>query len=216
MTTFFTSDHHFFHKNIIKLCDRPFKDLDEMHTALINNWNEVVHEDDTVYVVGDFSFGRANKTREILKRLKGDKILVIGNHDFHLKDKLTGVDTFGMEIDQSNQSWSDEDIPDFHAFITISHFPYRVKYFETVGSKTINVMDEHNALCEKVKIPKNIDMEFAEDDGYSWLLHGHVHKAWKIKEENRMINVGVDVWDYKPVSMQTLVRVIDDCQKKSK
>lgn len=30
-----------------------------------------------------------------------------------------------------------------------------------------------------------------------WLLHGHVHQGWKFKD--KMINVGVDVWDYAPV-----------------
>ena len=29
--TFWTADTHFFHRNIIKYCDRPFKDEDEMN-----------------------------------------------------------------------------------------------------------------------------------------------------------------------------------------
>lgn len=37
-------------------------------------------------------------------------------------------------------------------------------------------------------------------EGYSWLLCGHVHKAWRIKK--RQFNVGVDVNDYFPVSME--------------
>ena len=34
---YFTSDTHFFHSNIINLCDRPFKNVDEMNRVLIRN-----------------------------------------------------------------------------------------------------------------------------------------------------------------------------------
>jgi len=53
---FFTSDTHFSHSNIIKFCDRPFSDVNEMNTALINNWNKVVPEDGIVFHLGDFAW----------------------------------------------------------------------------------------------------------------------------------------------------------------
>ena len=52
---FFTSDLHLGHANIIRLCDRPFSNVEEMDETIINNWNEHVHKDDTVYVLGDFT-----------------------------------------------------------------------------------------------------------------------------------------------------------------
>lgn len=77
----FTSDPHFFHKNIIRFQGRPFKDLNEMHSTIINNWNSVVDEDCIVYCLGDVTFAGKNKTLEILHALKGKIVLIRGNHD---------------------------------------------------------------------------------------------------------------------------------------
>jgi calcineurin-like phosphoesterase family protein len=54
---YFTADLHFWHKNVIEYCNRPWQDVPSMNEGLINNWNEVVHAGDTVYILGDFSFG---------------------------------------------------------------------------------------------------------------------------------------------------------------
>lgn len=37
----------------------------------------------------------------------------------------------------------------------------------------------------------------------AWLC-GHVHSLFKYLPEKRVLNVGVDVWDYKPVSIDTV------------
>lgn len=47
--TFFTSDTHFGHANIINLCKRPFRDVNHMNDMLVENWNNVVTDDDTVF-----------------------------------------------------------------------------------------------------------------------------------------------------------------------
>ncbi len=39
---FFTGDEHFGHKNVIKYCNRPFSDVDEMDREIIKRHNEVV------------------------------------------------------------------------------------------------------------------------------------------------------------------------------
>lgn len=85
------SDTHFGHKNIIKYCDRPFCDIDEMSQRLIDNHNEVVGDDDLVVWVGDVAFMPDAKANEILSNLKGERILVIGNHDLH-KGKVRELD----------------------------------------------------------------------------------------------------------------------------
>lgn len=48
---FFTSDLHLGHRNIIRLCNRPFATIEEMDEALIRNWNAKVTNGDTIYIL---------------------------------------------------------------------------------------------------------------------------------------------------------------------
>ncbi|MBT2760004.1 metallophosphoesterase [Paenibacillus sp. ISL-20] len=81
MTVFYTSDTHFCHKNILQHENRPFNDIDEMDTALIEQWNKTVGKKDTVYHLGDFVFGGITKWEKILSQLNGEIHLVLENHD---------------------------------------------------------------------------------------------------------------------------------------
>jgi calcineurin-like phosphoesterase family protein len=81
MNIFYTSDNHFFHTNIIKYCDRPFVDVNEMNETMIRNWNSVVQQGDLVIHGGDFALCNFDTAKHILECLNGDKILVRGNHD---------------------------------------------------------------------------------------------------------------------------------------
>lgn len=80
-TTFFSSDMHFGHKNIIKYSNRPYADMAEMEEALITNHNSRVKPEDTWFHLGDFAFLGASDIRRILRRLNGKKIFIRGNHD---------------------------------------------------------------------------------------------------------------------------------------
>ena len=79
--TFFTSDTHFNHANIISFCNRPFKDVGQMNEVMIANWNSVIGKDDTVFHLGDFCLGGAAEWAKILERLNGKIYLIMGNHD---------------------------------------------------------------------------------------------------------------------------------------
>ncbi len=79
---FFSSDHHFGHKNVLEYTRRPWATLEQMHDGLIYNWNSVVQPHDEVYCLGDFSFyGKLSYVEPIVSRLNGHKYLVLGNHD---------------------------------------------------------------------------------------------------------------------------------------
>ncbi len=90
--TFFISDTHFSHRNIIQYCGRPYSSIEEMNEALIYNWNFLVKPNDTVYHLGDISFADVETTRDILSRLNGNKILIAGNHDRHGHSKWARKD----------------------------------------------------------------------------------------------------------------------------
>ena len=79
--TFVCADLHFCHENIIKYENRPWINADAMNWGLINNWNQVVSADDKVFVLGDVGFCGREKMSELVHRLNGHKMLIMGNHD---------------------------------------------------------------------------------------------------------------------------------------
>jgi calcineurin-like phosphoesterase family protein len=90
MTTFFTSDTHFGHQNIIKYCNRPYATAQEMDEDLIAKWNAKVKQNDLIFHLGDFGFSSEQRLLEVIRRLNGRKFLVFGNHDKTIRnsDKL--------------------------------------------------------------------------------------------------------------------------------
>jgi calcineurin-like phosphoesterase family protein len=78
---FFISDLHFGHFNVIEYSNRPFITAIEMDKALIKNWNKTIKSTDKIFVLGDFSFYNKEKTKTIVEKLNGKKVLIMGNHD---------------------------------------------------------------------------------------------------------------------------------------
>jgi calcineurin-like phosphoesterase family protein len=179
----FTSDTHFGHKNIIQYCDRPYDTVEEMDAELMENWNEVVAPGDEVYFLGDFSLNFKN-VRQVVPLLNGIKHLVSGNHDLcHTSNSGAGA--------------------------------YRKRYidvgFVDVCESLYLTIAGQQVLCHHMPFfdMKDHDQRFPEhkphNDG-GWLLHGHVHQRWKVKE--KQINVGVDVWDFYPVSISVIEKLV--------
>lgn len=77
----FIADTHFGHKNIIQYCNRPFETVEEMNEELIKRWNSKVKKEDKIYMLGDFALGGIARVEELLSKLNGYKILILGNHD---------------------------------------------------------------------------------------------------------------------------------------
>ena len=186
MGRWYTSDHHFGHQNIIRYCDRPFPDADAMDNEMVARWNDVVVDSDEVWILGDLVMG--GKTQGLaghVARLKGQKILVPGNHDRcwqgnkdHRWERADYYHIGGIHKIFDN--------PETHTIAGqtahLNHFPHK--------------LDERN------------DMKFAHwrpQDNGGWLLHGHIHDKWR--QRGRQINVGVDAWHFAPVPEHTIAEL---------
>ena len=153
MKTFFTSDTHFNHANVIKYCGRPFASSDEMNREMIARWNATVGPEDTVYHLGDFALGRFAEAPTILRRLNGTrKILVLGNHDRSARQMLA----IGFDEVHKRTEWN-------------------------------GWLLQHHPIRTPVK-----------------LLCGHIHEKWL--RLGWTINVGVDVRNFTPRTIEELVK----------
>jgi calcineurin-like phosphoesterase family protein len=79
--TFFIADTHFGDDSILRYENRPFRNIHDMDNSIISNWNNTVSDNDTVFLLGDFSAYQDEKLINLCTLLKGNKFLVMGNHD---------------------------------------------------------------------------------------------------------------------------------------
>lgn len=191
MTIFFSSDHHFYHSNVIKYCNRPFSSVEEMNESLVAEWNKRVRPNDTVYYLGDFSLS-ARAAEVFVKRLMGSIILIPGNHDrchrVHKKGRKTAEEYCAWGFKEVHEQLEIPLSLRGSSIVTrLCHLPYRPEV-----------------------LPKDYNLRYLDfrptNDG-KLLIHGHVHNHWK-KMQNQ-INVGVDVWDFKPVALEEIEQILD-------
>lgn len=165
--TFFISDCHFWHTNIIKFENRPFDSIEEMNEKMIEKWNVKVSNHDRVFILGDFVFGNDEKTLDILSKLNGKLYLVKGNHDKFSKkiyEKFEWVKEY-YKLKMDNMT------------IILCHYPF------TVWDKS-----HHNSIN----------------------LYGHVHGmangAVMPKPADNQYNVGVEVNNYEPCTLEEIIK----------
>jgi len=189
MTNFYTADLHVGHRNIIDYCSRPFVDVDEMNIALVERWNDTVAHGDTVYILGDLALGNLDDSLAMVGMMHGRKVLVWGNHDRGFRGSPEKVANSARRYIEgaglAGALHGTQRLMVGGVGVLASHFPY------------------HDNGDDRYVSHRPVD------DGRTWLLHGHVHDRWKVRAEQRMINVGVDVWDYAPVAEDVLAGIID-------
>jgi len=120
---FITSDLHLDHINIIKYCKRPFINIADMNKTLIDNWNNIVSEKDTVYFLGDLGCGGGSKSTDYwLKQLKGKIIFIKGNHDRSKKIKFYESYTLNYKNYKFFLTHKPEQVPnDWNGWVICGH-----------------------------------------------------------------------------------------------
>ena len=187
MTRWFTSDWHLGHSRVIDLVPRPFGSVEEMNETILSNMESVIGPDDITLIVGDLGLGKRRETIPMVKRIPGRKILSSGNHD----------DTFQMHSKAAKArlqyiEWGLDDVVDGLELtladgtdVLVDHFPYK---------------GDHQDYEDRYP-------EYRPRDDGKWLIHGHVHELWRVN--GRQINVGVDAWDFMPVSEDQICNIIN-------
>ena len=94
MNVYFIADLHLGHENCLRFDNRPFSSIEEQDEIIIQNWNNRVHRNDEVWILGDIGFYRVDKIVRILNNLNGVKRLCLGNHDGHYMKKQEFKDCF--------------------------------------------------------------------------------------------------------------------------
>lgn len=189
MTVWFTSDLHFGHRLVAK--HRGFEDDTEAHDqAIMENWAKVVRPDHHVWILGDLSVGHPEHPLRRIKELPGHKHLIAGNHDacHPMHRESFKQQRHYFPIFDSVQAFARRRINGEQ--VLLSHFPY--------------ARDRGEARYTQYRL---------RNEGL-WLLHGHTHGTERVTAatsedyphsvESREIHVGLDAWDLKPVSINTI------------
>ena len=194
INTYFISDLHFGHENVIKFDNRPFRDLEHMHRVLINNWNSIVRPKDVIYVIGDIGLCKGEILYNIIKQLNGMKILIMGNHD-------KNSPTFYLRAGFSSVQYS-ASIMVAKEIVTMNHYPLLgVPYEDTTGMKGSLETDNWHKEHKFAKYALN-------DCGQFMHIHGHVHVDKKDRMRGKQYNVCAKANGYKPVSMIEIQRQV--------
>lgn len=177
----FTSDTHFSHDNIIKFCQRPFENVEQMNEYLIEQWNSCVKKDDIVFHLGDFAWGGSSVWVNILQRLNGRKVLIVGNHD--VKNLRSNYHNFFETITYQLQIIV-EGQP-----IYLNHYPF-LAYGGSYRKEPVWQLFGHVHTC------KNTHQHEGQDDKRLPMLFPFQY------------DVGVDNNDYKPVNFHQVKEII--------
>jgi len=124
MTCWFTADYHLSHANIIRHCNRPFRNVDEMNKTLIGNFLDAVEENDTVYFLGDLSWDQPSAKEFFLRSPTKDIVFVWGNHDKRCRSVVQKYSSSTHDL--LTVSIPDDDAPGGKRRIVLCHYSMRV------------------------------------------------------------------------------------------
>lgn len=188
---YFTSDTHYHHKNICRATTswedpltstRDFKSLEHMDTTIVDRINNYVMPNDTLFHLGDWSFGGFDRIAEFRNRLVCQNVhLILGNHDQHIEADRDGVQGLFTSV----QHYLELDIEYFGAAynlvrkckFVLMHYP--IQSWNNMHKEAIH-------------------------------LHGHVHLPNSRKMGvGKMLDVGIDGNNYFPYNFKEILNIMD-------
>lgn len=166
---------------------------------IITNWNNIVHNNDHVYVLGDIARLGSNKDNEyacsIISQLKGVRHLVVGNHDDKgLKDNR--VSQLFTEITPYKEIT--DNFNGMNHNIVLSHYP--IFSWNGCYKNTILLYGHtHGNFDDKIyqQSLENLRKEVRDINE----LEDNV----KFKQEPYAYNVGAMLWDYTPRTLKEIM-----------
>mgnify|MGYP000093234704 FL=1 len=182
MAVLFTSDTHFFHNNVLRFDNRPWNTMEDMCNEMLKRWNSKVSKDDTVYILGDYTWKQGDEHIEFLKKLNGHKRLVLGNHDFRnasrkYKDLFEAIKDYD-DIKVTLQNGEVKRCILSHYFMPF----YNAHYYGSIllHGHSHNTKEHY----EELRIAKELN-----DKGFT----------------NQIYNVGCMLWNYEPVTLDEIL-----------
>lgn len=185
MANYYIADLHLGHANVIRFDNRPFADVSEMRRTIADNWNSVVKSGDTVYILGDFCWGKEKEWIENLSDLGGQKVLIRGNHD--LKTFSPAVKKFFADIKDYKE------ISDNGKRVIMCHYP--IPFHKAAYNPDCWMLYGHVHITRENDFMANLRREIKE----SHTEAGHCVGNW--------VNVGCMMpWmNYTPRTLEEIV-----------
>jgi calcineurin-like phosphoesterase family protein len=121
---------------------RGFSCADEMNDHIIKCWNSVISKRDLVFILGDVTMEKV-RDYAILDQLKGNKTVVLGNHDEpqHVKELLKYVNKVAGMIDYKKKA-------------ILTHCPIHPSQLEFRYSYNIHGHVHENSVLDIYEDPK--------------------------------------------------------------
>lgn len=181
--TFFWSDLHLGQKLVAR--HRGFSSVSVHDRHIIERWDSTVTPNDTIYLLGDLSVQGNRTALDIISQRPGTKKLIWGNHDpGHPSNRRSHRYLRDyLEVFEHVDSVGSVKVGGHK--VLLSHFPY---------------------TGERDGAPDRFAGFRLRDAGW-WLIHGHVHNEWLVRD--RQINVGVDRWMKGPASLKNLAGLME-------
>lgn len=182
-TIWLTSDTHFCHNKEFLYRPRGFTNVWDMNEAIVNNWNEVVNPNDTVYLLGDVMLNDNETGLKLLKQLKGNIHIILGNHDTNTRIALYRECWNVREVTRAAQIKYNG----YHFFL--SHYPCLTSNFDNdkpLKQRLISICG-HSHTQDPFADWKNNPIFHCELDSnncYPWSLDDIIQKIEGIKGQS--------------------------------